>query len=125
MTITPRPGTPLCRATTPPHARDLHRFTTTRHNPAVGISRRHPPRVQRKCAPYLKHGKPEHRTELLNFDDHLIISTYGAEYRGIVQYYLLAGDVWRLNRLEWVAKTSMLKTLAAKHDTTVVVRRFG
>ena len=29
----------------------------------------------------------------------LIISTYGAEYRGIVQYYLLAGDVWRLNRL--------------------------
>ena len=49
--------------------------------------------------PYLQHGKPERRPELLNLDDHLIISTYGAEYRGIVQYYLLAGDVWRLNRL--------------------------
>src|SRR6266700_2890520 len=49
----------------------------------------------------------------------LIISTYGAEYRGIVQYYLLAGDVWRLNRLEWVAATSMLKTLAAKHGSSV------
>src|SRR5262249_55044655 len=71
--------------------------------------------IKAKCAPYLKHGKPERRTELLNFEDPLIISTYGAEYRGIVQYYLLAGDVWRLNRLEWVAMTSMLKTLASKH----------
>ena len=49
----------------------------------------------------------------MNLPDRLIISTYGAEYRGITQYYLLAGDVWRLNRLEWVAETSMLKTLAA------------
>ena len=68
--------------------------------------------IKAKCAPYLKHGKPERRPELMNRDDHAIISTYGAEYRGIVQYYLLAGDVWRLNRLEWVMKTSMLKTLA-------------
>ncbi|MCA1682309.1 MAG: maturase, partial [Actinobacteria bacterium] len=30
-----------------------------------------------------------------------------------------AGDVYRLNRLEWVMKTSMLKTLACKHDSTV------
>ena len=45
--------------------------------------------------------------------DYDIISTYGAEYRGIVQYYLLAGDVWRLNRLQWVTLTSMLKTLGA------------
>src|SRR6266702_3319846 len=41
-----------------------------------------------------------------------------AEYRGIVQYYLLAGDVWRLDRLEWVMKTSMLKTLAHRHCST-------
>ena len=75
--------------------------------------------IKAKCAPYLEHGKPEHRAELLNIDDHLIISTYGAEYRGIVQYWLLAGDVWRLNRLEWAAKTSMLKTLAAKHRSRV------
>jgi hypothetical protein len=27
--------------------------------------------------------------------------------------------VWRLNRLEWAAKTSMLKTLAAKHRSRV------
>ena len=55
----------------------------------------------------------------MNLPDTLIISTYGAEYRGIVQYYLLASDVWRLNRLHWAAETSMLKTLAAKHGSTV------
>ena len=38
----------------------------------------------------------------MNEQDHAIISRYGAEYRGIVQYYLLAGDVYRLDRLHWV-----------------------
>ncbi|WP_199537243.1 group II intron reverse transcriptase/maturase [Spongiactinospora gelatinilytica] len=37
----------------------------------------------------------------------------------MVQYYLLAGDVWRFDRLRWVTETSMLKTLAAKHRSTV------
>ena len=54
-----------------------------------------------------------------NLDDYDIVKTYGAEYRGIVQYYLLANDVWRLNRLCWDAQTSMLKTLAAKHQSSV------
>src|SRR5947209_17941161 len=75
--------------------------------------------ITAKCAPYLAHGKPERRTELMNLTDLQIISAYGAEYRGIIQYYPLAGDVCRLNRLEWVASTSMLKTLAAKHGSTV------
>ena len=39
--------------------------------------------------------------------------------RGVVNYYLLAQDVWRLNALQWNAKTSMLKTLAAKHRSSV------
>ena len=75
--------------------------------------------IKAKCAPYLQRGKPASRPALKDRDDHAIISTYGAEYRGIVQYYLLAGDVWRLGRLEWVMKTSMLKTLAHRHRTTV------
>jgi hypothetical protein len=87
-----------------------------RRNVNGGIRLRVPRSViKAKCAPYSAHGQPERRTELMNLPDRLIISTYGAEYRGIVQYYLLAGDVWRLNRLEWVAETSVLKTLAAKH----------
>ena len=75
--------------------------------------------IKTKCAPYLVRGKPAHRGALINNDDHTIVATYGAEYRGIVQYYLLAGDVYRLHRLEWVMKTSMLKTLAGKHHSTV------
>src|SRR5258708_4205202 len=75
--------------------------------------------VKAKSAPYLKLGKPEHRPERVQLGDHEIVSIYGAEYRGIVQYYLLAGDVWRLSRLHWVMLTSMLKTLAAKHRSTV------
>jgi group II intron reverse transcriptase/maturase len=75
--------------------------------------------IRAKCAPYLHRGQPAHRAPLTNADDHTIISTLGAEYRGIVQYYLLAGDVWRLNRLHWVMETSLLKTLAGKYNSSV------
>ncbi len=75
--------------------------------------------IKAKCAPFLKRGKPALRPELVNEDDHTIVATYGAEYRGLVQYYLLAGDVWRLSRLRWVMVTSMLKTLACKHRSSV------
>ncbi len=37
----------------------------------------------------------------------------------MVNYYLLASDAWRLHALRWNAETSMLKTLAAKHKSTV------
>lgn len=75
--------------------------------------------IAAKCARYLQRGKPAHRTRLVNHDDHTIIATYGAEYRGIVQYYLPANDVWRLARLRWIMETSMLKTLALKHRSAV------
>jgi group II intron reverse transcriptase/maturase len=75
--------------------------------------------IKAKRAPYRQHGKPWHRPALQNLDDYDIIQTYGAEYRGIVGYYMLAIDVWRFNELEWYAKTSMLKTLAAKHQSRV------
>jgi group II intron reverse transcriptase/maturase len=94
----------------------------SRDRPSVnGVVRLRVPRpvIKAKCAPYLKHGKPERRAELMNLPDSLIISTFGAEYRGIVQYYLLASDVFRLNRLRWAAETSLLKTLAARHRSTV------
>jgi hypothetical protein len=75
--------------------------------------------IKAKRAPYLRHGKPCHRTAMQNLDDFDIVKTYAAEYRGVVQYYLLANDVWRLIALQWTAETSMLKTLAAKHKSTV------
>ena len=75
--------------------------------------------IKAKCAHYMKRGQPARRTQVMNMDDYTIVSIYGAEYRGIVQYYLLASDVYRLNRLNWVMETSMLKTLAGKHRSTV------
>ena len=75
--------------------------------------------IKAKCAPYLVHGKPERLDLLRDRSDYDLVGIYGAQYRGIVQYYLLAGDVWRLDRLRGVMLTSMLKTLAARHDSTV------
>jgi hypothetical protein len=69
--------------------------------------------IKARRAPYRRHGKPWHRPALQNLDDYDIVSTFGAEYRGIVGYYRLAHDVWRLNDLRWYALTSMLKTLGA------------
>ncbi len=54
----------------------------------------------------------------MNATDDAIIRTYGSQYQGLVQYYLLAGDVFRLNRLRRVMELSMLKTLGSKHRTT-------
>jgi len=75
--------------------------------------------IKAKCARYMQRGHPAPRAQLMNDDDHDIIGIYGAEYRGIVQYYLLAGDVARLSRLHWVMVTSLLKTLAGKYDSSV------
>jgi group II intron reverse transcriptase/maturase len=75
--------------------------------------------ITAKIAPYLKRGQPTHRSEWINDEDHTIVGTYGAIYRGFVQYYLPAANVYQLSRLRWVMETSMLKTLAAKHNSTV------
>ena len=59
------------------------------------IALRVPPDVIRaQCARYRKHGKPWHRPRLQNLDDYDIVRTYGAEYAGVVNYYLLAQDVY-------------------------------
>jgi len=70
-------------------------------------------------AKYTRNGKAVHRPELLNETDFSIVSLYGGEYRGIAQYYALAENRFWLSRLHWVMETSLLKTLAAKHKTTV------
>jgi group II intron reverse transcriptase/maturase len=75
--------------------------------------------VKAKTALYLARGEPACRNPLIREDDYTIVAKFGAEYRGIVQYYLLAGDVQRLHRLRWVMETSMLKTLARKHRSSV------
>jgi hypothetical protein len=75
--------------------------------------------IKAKSVPYLRRGQPAKQAALTNGDDYTIVSTYGATYRGVVQYYLLAGDVHRLHRLRWAMETSMLKTLAGKHRSSM------
>jgi Type II intron maturase len=75
--------------------------------------------IKAKYAPYLRGGKPAKQQAMQNGSEYSIVATFGSIYRGIVQYYLLAGDVFRLHRLRWVMETSMLKTLAGKHRSTV------
>ncbi|MDR1293727.1 MAG: hypothetical protein LBK59_02020 [Bifidobacteriaceae bacterium] len=75
--------------------------------------------VKAKAAAYLAKGKPEALPALFGCDDYSIVAWYGAVYRGIVNYYKLACDIGRLQWLRWVMETSMLKTLAGKHRTSV------
>ena len=105
------------------HVRIQHcdtKLTNGRRSVNGKIALRVPPDViKAQCARYRQQGKPWHRSRLQNLDDYDIVRTYGAEYRGVVGYYLLAQDVWRLGTLHWHAVTSMLKTLGAKHRSTV------
>jgi hypothetical protein len=67
----------------------------------------------------MSHGKPAQRGALRRDDDFTIAAKYASEYRGLVQYYLLAQDVFRVDTLRWVTETSMLKILAGKHKSSV------
>ena len=96
------------------------RITRNRRSVNGRIALRVPPDVIRaQCARYRQHGKPWHRPRLQNLDDYDIVRIYGAEYRGVVNYYLLARDVYRLTTLRWNAESSMLRTLARKHRSSV------
>jgi group II intron reverse transcriptase/maturase len=75
--------------------------------------------VEKKRARYLRDGKAIPRPELLFNADYTIVNQYQTEYRGLVQYYLLAQNVAWLWRLHWVMQTSLLKTLASKHKASV------
>ncbi|WP_433733295.1 group II intron reverse transcriptase/maturase [Nocardia sp. CA-129566] len=77
------------------------------------------PVVKSSCATYLRGGKPAAQRALQNRHDHDIVAAFGTRYRGIVNYYLLAADVYRLERVRWTMQTSMLKTLAGKHKSSV------
>jgi len=76
-------------------------------------------KLEDKIARYMKNGKAVHRNELKDDSDFAIIEKYGAEYRGIVQYYAYARNRFWLHRLHWVMQTSLLKTLAMKHKSSV------
>ena len=74
--------------------------------------------IDQHCHAYMSNGKPVRRTGFHNDEDYTIVSRYQAEFRGIVQYYLLAYNVSHFGRLQWVMGKSLAQTLANKHKTT-------
>jgi group II intron reverse transcriptase/maturase len=70
------------------------KITRNRRSANGKIALRVPPEVVKaQCARYRCHGKPWHRPRLQNLDDYDIVRVYAAEYRGVVNYYLLAQDL--------------------------------
>lgn len=75
--------------------------------------------VARKKAIYRRAGKPWRRPELLPLSDFAIVQRFGAEYRGIAQYYALAHNRSHyINQVHWMMQRSLLSTLANKHKST-------
>lgn len=68
---------------------------------------------------YKRGPKAHHRAELVNDSDFDIVAKYGAEFRGLVQYYKLARNIRKLGKVERTIRLSLLKTLANKLKTTV------
>jgi hypothetical protein len=79
------------------------------------------------CSRYMRDGKPTHRAELTNDSDFDIIARYGSEYRGLMNYYLLAHNIARMTTVHWVMRRSLLMTLANKHRSSVakMIRKFS
>jgi group II intron reverse transcriptase/maturase len=94
---------------------------TNRKRSVNGVMRlRVPPDLlKKKCQKYQKNNKPIHRKELTNNTGYSIVAQYQSEFRGFVEYYQLANDLYRLNSLKWIMEQSLAKTLATKFKVTV------
>jgi len=68
---------------------------------------------------YKRGPKAHHRAELVNDSDFDIVAKYGAEFRGLVQFYKLARNIRKLGKVERTIRLSLLKTLANKLRTSV------
>lgn len=75
-------------------------------------------KVAKACKRYSKNSRPCHRPELLNNSDVEIILQYNSELRGIANYYSLAKKSC-MRKVEKVALSSLFKTLACKHKSSV------
>jgi len=63
--------------------------------------------------------EPIKRGGLINLTELEIVDTYNAELRGICNYYNMASNYYDLHYFAYLMEYSCLKTLAAKHKTTI------
>jgi group II intron reverse transcriptase/maturase len=107
------------------YRRKAHRGRTINGNVALQV----PVEVIRKhCRKHTRGGKPMHRAELLERSVFDILAQYQMEYRGLAEYYALAGNrSVRFPRLRWVMEVGLGKTLASKLKISVsqVWNRYG
>ena len=75
--------------------------------------------IEDKCKSFMQNGKVTHRKSLLNDDDFSIVQRFQQEYRGLVQYYILAQNLSWFSKLYWIMETALLKTLACKHRSSI------
>jgi group II intron reverse transcriptase/maturase len=79
-------------------------------------------KIDEKCRDFIIGGHTRKRMDQMANEDFSIVAWYGIVFRGVAEYYCMAHDRSRkLAKLKYVMQTSMLKTLAAKHKTTVNV----
>jgi len=79
-------------------------------------------KIEAKCQGFMVKGHIRKRMDQMANEDFSIVAWYGITFRGIAEYYHMAHDrAAKLSKLKYVMQTSMLKTLAAKHQTSVNV----
>ncbi|OED34639.1 hypothetical protein AB832_07045 [Flavobacteriaceae bacterium (ex Bugula neritina AB1)] len=65
---------------------------------------------------YTQKGKPYAKGGYIQLSDYEIVHAFGAQLRGIVNYYALADNIGKaLRKVRWACLESARKTLAAKH----------
>jgi group II intron reverse transcriptase/maturase len=65
---------------------------------------------------YTRQGKPHYIGGYIELSDYELVETFGAQLRGLTNYYLMADNVGKaLGYVRWVCLESLRKTLAAKH----------
>lgn len=113
------------------HVRTLHCDTKLKNGQRSingGISFSIPPTViNEKRANYTRNGKIIHRPERLKDEPYSIISEYQSEYRGLVQYYIMAQNLHRLTHVRHTMEVSLIKTLANKYKSTCrkIYQKYG
>ena len=75
--------------------------------------------VTKALEPYRQGSRAIRRPEMTGMSDLEIVKRYQSRYRGLVNYYRLAGNLSIFGKLCFVMETSLLLTLASKFKTRV------
>jgi group II intron reverse transcriptase/maturase len=76
--------------------------------------------IARNSKRFQTKGQPTAMNGWILDSDYDIVTRFQQIYRGLVNYYQLADNLCHLDALEWVMEGSLLRTLAAKHKSSVM-----